>query len=98
MNVESILQELRSERERIDQAISALQAIGTPGNRTQPGRRRGRPPGGSAAKSSSATKSASTKSGNGRRRRRGMSPEARKRISEMMKARWAQRRKAAKNA
>jgi hypothetical protein len=32
----------------------------------------------------------------GRRRRRRMSPEARKRISEMMKKRWAERRK--KNA
>jgi hypothetical protein len=29
----------------------------------------------------------------GRRRRRRMSPEARKRISEMMKKRWAERRK-----
>ena len=29
-----------------------------------------------------------------RRRRRQMSPEARKRISEMMKKRWAERRKA----
>jgi hypothetical protein len=34
-------------------------------------------------------------SGNGRkRRRRKMSPEARKKISEMMKKRWAERRKA----
>ena len=31
-----------------------------------------------------------------RRRRKGMSPEARKRMSEMMKKRWAERRKAAK--
>jgi hypothetical protein len=29
-----------------------------------------------------------------KRRRRKMSPEARKRISEMMKKRWAERRKA----
>jgi hypothetical protein len=35
------------------------------------------------------------KAGSGkRRRRRRMSPEARKRISEMMKKRWAERRKA----
>jgi hypothetical protein len=35
------------------------------------------------------------KAGSGkRRRRRKMSPEARKRISEMMKKRWAERRKA----
>ena len=31
-----------------------------------------------------------------KRRRRKMSPEARKRMSEMMKKRWAERRKAAK--
>jgi hypothetical protein len=31
-----------------------------------------------------------------KRRRRRMSPEARKRISEMMKKRWAERRKASK--
>ena len=34
------------------------------------------------------------KAGSGKRRRRKMSPEARKRISEMMKKRWAERRKA----
>ena len=33
------------------------------------------------------------KAGSGKRRRRKMSPEARKRISEMMKKRWAERRK-----
>ncbi|HTM26471.1 MAG TPA: hypothetical protein VL225_14845 [Vicinamibacterales bacterium] len=32
----------------------------------------------------------------GRRRRRRMSPEARKRISEMMKKRWAERRRTKK--
>lgn len=31
---------------------------------------------------------------NGRRRRRRMSPEAKKRISEMMKKRWAERKRA----
>ncbi|HZU23021.1 MAG TPA: hypothetical protein VE998_09340 [Terriglobales bacterium] len=35
---------------------------------------------------------------NGRRRRRRMSPEAKKRISEMMKKRWAERKRAAKSA
>jgi hypothetical protein len=45
-------------------------------------------------KRSSATGAAAEPSGNGRkRRRRKMSPEARKRISEMMKKRWAERRK-----
>ena len=47
------------------------------------------------ARSSSASNAvASEPSGDGRRRRRRkMSPEARKRISEMMKKRWAERRK-----
>jgi hypothetical protein len=45
-------------------------------------------------RSSAASAAASEPSGNGRkRRRRKMSPEARKRISEMMKKRWAERRK-----
>lgn len=35
-----------------------------------------------------------TRGGGGPRRRRKMSPEARKKISEMMKKRWAERRKA----
>lgn len=35
--------------------------------------------------------------GKAKRRRRKMSPEARKRISEMMTKRWAERRKAAKS-
>ena len=40
----------------------------------------------------SATATAGT-SGGGQRRRRKMSPEARKKISEMMKKRWAERRR-----
>jgi hypothetical protein len=49
------------------------------------------------ATSSSSTSASAASEGNGRkRRRRQMSPEARKRISEMMKKRWAERRKAAK--
>ena len=45
-------------------------------------------------RSSETSAAASEPSGNGRkRRRRKMSPEARKRISEMMKKRWAERRK-----
>lgn len=79
VNLDRILAELRSERDRLDEAIAAIEKIGTAANGT--GRRRGRPgrPAASAAP-------------NGRRRRR-MSAAARKRISEMMKARWAERRK-----
>ena len=69
MDIQQILADLRSERDRIDAAIQALEG----------GRKgRGRPVG----------------SG----KRRTMSPAARKRISEMMKLRWAERKKKAKAA
>lgn len=56
-------------------------------------------PGGSLRGAASAAASAAVSAGEGavataKRRRRKMSPEARKRISEMMKKRWAERRKA----
>ena len=73
MNIQQILADLKSERDRIDAAIQALE-----GGRI--GRGPGRPVG----------------SG---KKRRTMSPAARKRISEMMKIRWAERKKkAAKTA
>ena len=71
MDIERILSDLKSERERIDTAIRALEG-GTSG------RRPGRPVG----------------SG---KKRRTMSAAARKRISEMMKLRWAERKKKSKS-
>ena len=68
MNLEEILSELRSERDRLDQAISALE-----GGRKRAGRKPGPKPGG--------------------RRKRRLTPEGRRRLSEMMKKRWADRRK-----
>ncbi len=69
MHIETILAELRAERDRIDQAISALQAVSS----TEP-RRGGRPP--RAAQ---------------RPRRRGrMSAAARRKLSRLLKQRWAQ--------
>jgi len=48
----------------------------------------------SAAAAGGGASAVSEASGNGRkRRRRKMSPEARKKISEMMKKRWAERRR-----
>jgi hypothetical protein len=48
----------------------------------------------SSAAAGGGASAGSEASGNGRkRRRRKMSPEARKKISEMMKKRWAERRK-----
>lgn len=74
MDINRILAELKAERDRIDQAITAIGNIGSPRAR------RGRPPGKST----------------GRRHKHRLTPEGRKRLSDMMKKRWAERRKKAK--
>jgi hypothetical protein len=66
MDTNKILAELRAERGRLDQAISALEAVSPAG-----GRRVGRPPGKS-------------------RKRGGMGAAARKKLSRLLKQRWAQ--------
>jgi hypothetical protein len=65
MNLAGLLSELRSERDRLDQAIAAIEAITSDGARRQPrpGAKRGRSGGISAA--------------------------GRKRLSMLMKKRWA---------
>ncbi|MFB3813963.1 MAG: hypothetical protein ACE14L_07605 [Terriglobales bacterium] len=80
MDTSKILSELRAERGRIDQAIAALEAIDRAGSAPS---RRGR-----AAGARSAAQPI--------RRRRRMSAAGRKRLSEMMKKRWAERRRQAK--
>jgi len=78
MDIHNIVSALRDERDRLEQAIAALEG----GNGRKRGRKAGFP-------------------GNGRRGRRGrrrLSAAAKKRISEMMKKRWAERKKAAKAA
>ncbi len=78
MDTRSILSQLRVERDRINQAIAALQTLdGTAGGV----RRRGA---GAPAKQAAPVV----------RRRRRMSAAARKRLSEMMKKRWAARKRA----
>lgn len=72
MDTQQIISELESERERLDQAISALRGSG---------RGHGGPGG-----------------GRGRRGRRHLSAAAKRRISEMMKKRWAERKRAMKAA
>jgi len=69
MDTNRILAELRAERDRIDQAISAIEAVNSTGRR-----RVGRPPG-PARKV---------------RRRGGMSAAARRKLSRLLKQRWAQ--------
>lgn len=89
MDIKRMLADLQAERDRIDQAIGALQSLEGAGGSAAAPARRGRPPG-RPRKSASAT--AAPQNGR-RRRRRTMSPAARKRISEMMKLRWAERKK-----
>ena len=69
MNVNSILKELRAERDRIDRAIVTIEGLNSTGRRKQ-----GRPP-----------RTATTS-----RRRGRMSVAARKRLSQLLKQRWAQ--------
>jgi exonuclease VII small subunit len=71
MDTQQIITELEAERDRLEQAISALK-----------GSMQGRRPAG----------------GRGRRGRRHLSAAAKRRISEMMKKRWAERKKAMKAA
>jgi hypothetical protein len=73
MDTQQIISELEAERDRLDQAISAL--------RGSMGRRVG-----------------AAGLGRGRRGRRRLSAAAKRRISEMMKKRWAERKRAAKAA
>jgi hypothetical protein len=77
MDFAQILTNLRTERDRIDRAISALESLDGAGNlkATVPG-----------------TQPAQAKTPG---RRKGITAAGRKRISEMMKARWAARRKKA---
>ncbi len=73
MELHKILTDLRTERDRIDKAISAIESLSS-STRTR-GRRAMSAPG--------------TQAVNKPRRKRRLSPAARKRMSEMMKARWA---------
>jgi hypothetical protein len=82
MDIQSILADLKRERDRLSSAIAALEG-GAP-------RRRGRPAGSGAASTSSPASSS-------KRPRRHMSAAARKRISEMMKQRWAERKRKGKS-
>ncbi|HWR37589.1 MAG TPA: hypothetical protein VN622_17140 [Clostridia bacterium] len=81
MDILKILNDLRAEREHIDQAISALEALGA-GARSE------------VSPAQKPAKAAAKQTRGGGR----MSPAARKRMSEMMKRRWAERKKKQKAA
>jgi len=74
MDTQQIVSELEAERDRLEQAISALRG------------------------SMSGRRGLAGIAGRGRRGRRHLSAAAKKRISEMMKKRWAERKRAAKAA
>jgi hypothetical protein len=74
MDTQQIISELEAERDRLEQAISALRG------------------------SLSGSRGAGAAAGPGRRGRRHLSAAAKRRISEMMKKRWAERKKAMKAA
>jgi hypothetical protein len=81
MDIKQMLAGLKNERQRVEQAIAALEALDGSGTRLGfPG------------------KHTVTSVATAPKRRGRMSAAGRKRISEMMKARWAARRKAAKKA
>ena len=84
MDVQEIIAELRNETARLNQAIAALEGAGSRQEITK-----SRTP--VKAMSVAKIRQAST----GKKPGKGMSAEARKRISEAMKKRWAAQRKSA---
>jgi hypothetical protein len=82
MNLQVIVAELKEERDRIDRAIAALDGI-TTNNRVRGTKGR-----------ATATRPASTRSSH-RSRRGHLTAAGRKRLSELMKRRWAERRRKA---
>jgi hypothetical protein len=77
MDINEIISQLRSERDRIDRAIAELEPASTPS--VQPYRnRRAQPVSATAPK---------------KRGRKSMTPAERKRLSEVLKKRWAERKR-----
>jgi hypothetical protein len=75
LELRQIIEELKRERARMDEAIYALEQVGSKtARRGRPARQFGPP------------------------RRRRLTPEGRKRLSDMMKKRWAERKRRAKAA
>jgi hypothetical protein len=74
LNIVGIISDLKTERERIDRAIVALEGLSANG-----------------ASSGSASKRAASHTP----KRRHLSAQGRKRLSDLMKKRWAERRKKA---
>jgi hypothetical protein len=73
LNIEGIVEELKRERDRLNQAIIALE--------------------GQPLKAEAAVAAGPAQVNRRKRRRAGITPEGRKRLSEMMKKRWEKARK-----
>jgi hypothetical protein len=84
MDVQEIIAELKNETERLNQAIAALEGVGS---------RQGTAKSLTPIKTMSGAKTRQAYTG--KKAGKGMSAEARKRISEAMKKRWATQRKSA---
>ncbi len=99
MDTNRILAELRAERQRLDQAISALESLDhagvSPRRTTSPKRRHMSAAGRKAI--SDAAKAMWVERKKKARPRRHMSAATRKRLSELAKQRWAQRKKKARS-
>jgi hypothetical protein len=80
MDINGMLSQLRSERDQIDAAIMALEHLARGG-----GKRRGRPP----KWMSEASGETAAPATDGKRRPRKFSAEARKRMAEAQRRRWA---------
>ena len=83
-DVIDVISQLQKQKIAIDRAIAALEQVGDEGFEE------------SASASPSATRHAKKVSGKKAARKRTLSPEARKRISDAVKKRWAAAKKAAK--
>jgi hypothetical protein len=100
MDTNLILAELRAERQRLDQAITALESLNHAGAstpRTASPKRRHMSAAGRKAISDAAKAMWAEKKKNARPRRH-MSAATRKRLSQLAKQRWAERKKKAKTA
>lgn len=84
MDIRSIVSELKDERNLIDQAIRILEASSIPSNRTRDRHR--------TAASAPYTGSSVRHGHPGASR---LTPEGRRRLSQLMKRRWAERRRKA---
>jgi len=94
MDIHSILAELRSEKDRLEEAILTIERLAV-GSLTK---RRGRPPKWLASVKAEAESSVAVKSSLAPKKRRKFSAATRKRMAESQRKRWASRKATAQAA